>query len=421
MANRDFSDSVKLSIITENLRKNNGEICCAICGTKLTSISECHFDHIFPYAKGGKSTADNCQILCSSCNLKKNDKEIKDFLLEEKAKRFFAGDNRPMVPQEFAIEFLPEDSEQSFGNITKEVFDQAIIDFISRKGDIHKVDFSRVYNHLPSIHYVRKYYGDLGTLKRVFGVEDLSASWNRDTIRAALEKFVEQSGDILQKDLIKQNKLPSLPCVLRFFPEYNNFTDVKKNMLGLTVRSRWDIDSVIQAGRDYVKRGGRITETSLRAENNLPTTGVVYNYFDTLADYQQAVGSTISKKNEYISETEIENAVIRFFGTENRVVVSMKQFFELFPYSASTIQKRFGSFAVFCKKYDITVKLSKKAKYTKQEVDDAVAKWVKAGRKTPTAKELSRLGLPSMSVILKYYEDWKEPFVLYRKLYDKLN
>ena len=51
MVKRDFSDSVKLSTITENMRKNNGDICCAICGTKLLSINECHFDHIIPFAK----------------------------------------------------------------------------------------------------------------------------------------------------------------------------------------------------------------------------------------------------------------------------------------------------------------------------------------------------------------------------------
>ena len=67
MGKRDFSDSVKLSVIKDNLRKNNGEICCAICGIKLLSIQECHFDHIFPFAKGGKSTAENCQILCTDC------------------------------------------------------------------------------------------------------------------------------------------------------------------------------------------------------------------------------------------------------------------------------------------------------------------------------------------------------------------
>ena len=67
-----------------------------------------------------------------------------------------------------------------------------------------------------------------------------------------------------------------------------------------------------------------------------------------------------------------------------------------------------------------SIGLPKKAKYTKQEVDDAVSKWVKAGKEIPLAKDLSRCGLPSMSVILKYYEDWREPFVLYRKLYDKL-
>lgn len=421
MANRDFSDSVKLSAITENLRKNNGEICCAICGTKISSINECHFDHIFPFAKGGKSTAENCQILCISCNLKKTDKILHDFLLEEKAKQFFAGEVGTTPVQDLSAEISPENMDQPQDYMSKEAFDQAILSFITRKGDIHKVDFGREYNHLPSIHYVRKYYGDLRTLKKAFGVEDLSVNWSREAIKATLERYIEQNGDILQKDLTKKNKLPSLPCILGHYPEYKSFTDIKKNMLNLTVRSSWDVQSVIRAGKDYVEKHGKITESSLRAENNLPTARVVYNYFGSLATYQQAVGSAISQKNDFISEEEIENAVNQFFGEKERVVVSMKEFFKSFPYSSSTIHKRFGSFATFCQKHNINVKHSKKAKYTKQEVDDAVAKWVKAGKEIPAAKELSRLGLPSMSVILKYYENWKEPFVLYRKLYDKLD
>ena len=421
MANRDFSDSVKLSTITENLRKNNGEIRCAICGVKLSSIKECHFDHIIPFAKGGKSTVNNCQILCISCNLKKNDKELQDFLLEEKAKQFFAGEVGFMPVQESNTETLPESTEQLQDNMSKDVFDQIITSFIARKGDIHKVDFGREYNHLPSIHYVKKFYGDLRTLKKAFGVEDLSANWDRESIRAALEEYVDKYGDILQKDLTKNNGLPSLPCILSYFPEYKSFTDIKKNMLGLAVRSTWDYQSVLQAGIDFVAKHGKITESSLRAENNLPTARIVYNFFGTLAAYQQAVGSQVTQKNDFISEAEIENAVNQYFEEDERLVDSMKQFFESFPYSPSTIHKRFGSFPVFCQKYHIVVKQSKKAKYTKQEVDDAVAEWIKSGKEMPAAKELSKLGLPSMSVILKYYEDWKEPFILYRKLYDKLN
>lgn len=132
--------------------------------------------------------------------------------------------------------------------------------------------------------------------------------------------------------------------------------------------------------------------------------------------YQEAVGSDISLKNEYISEEVIENAVNQFFGKQKREINSQKEFFKLFPYSPSTIHKRFGSFSEFCKKHDITVKKAKKAKHTRQEVDDAVASWVKAGKEIPAAKDLTKLELPSMSVILKYYEDWKEPFVFYQKL-----
>lgn len=427
MANRDFSDSVKLSVITDNLRKNDGLICCAICGTKLSSISECHFDHIFPYAKGGKSSADNCQILCVNCNLKKNDKELQDFLLEEKAKQFFAGKtNEKDSPANDANETSNADgvndsADTKSGVMTKALFDQIIADFVARKGGIHKVDFGREYNHLPSIHYVHLYYGSLGALQAAFGVDDPSASWNRETIREALVQYLQSHDDIIQKDLTKKNRLPSLPCILRYYPEYSNFTEIKRDMLGLRTRMYWDRDSVLQAGREYVKRHGKITEAVLRSENNLPTNSIIYRYFGSLAAYQQAVGSVVSQVNEFISLEDIEEAVNRYFGGREREIESMSNFFESFQYSPSTIHKRFGSFETFCTKHGITVKKAKKAKYSKQEVDDAIAKWVKAGKEMPTAQNLSKLGLPSLSVILKYYEDWKEPFVLYRKLYEKLN
>lgn len=43
---------------------------CVRCGSK----EKLHFDHIIPVAKGGASTAENIQILCEPCNLKKSDK-----------------------------------------------------------------------------------------------------------------------------------------------------------------------------------------------------------------------------------------------------------------------------------------------------------------------------------------------------------
>jgi len=35
-------------------------------------INEMEADHITPWSKGGKTTADNCQMLCKSCNRKKS-------------------------------------------------------------------------------------------------------------------------------------------------------------------------------------------------------------------------------------------------------------------------------------------------------------------------------------------------------------
>ena len=203
MNNRDFSDSIKLEVIKANLEKYDGKICCEICGMQLSSIKDCHFDHIHPFAKGGKSTLDNCQLLCADCNLKKNDKELKDFILEEKAKQFLQGD--ALTAPEPAPIYNPQNNKDD--EMTKELFDQIVADFIKKKGNISKIDFSREYNNLPSFRYVVLYYGGLIDLKKAFDIEDLSYSWNRETIKEALLSFVAQRGDIIQEDLAKANKL----------------------------------------------------------------------------------------------------------------------------------------------------------------------------------------------------------------------
>lgn len=46
---------------------------CAICG-KSFDFKEMHGDHIVPWSKGGKTTMDNLQMLCTTCNLKKSNK-----------------------------------------------------------------------------------------------------------------------------------------------------------------------------------------------------------------------------------------------------------------------------------------------------------------------------------------------------------
>lgn len=43
---------------------------CAICGKEF-KFEQMHADHIIPWSKGGKTTPDNCQMLCRDCNLKK--------------------------------------------------------------------------------------------------------------------------------------------------------------------------------------------------------------------------------------------------------------------------------------------------------------------------------------------------------------
>jgi len=412
MNDRDFSDSIKLSIITDNMKRNNGNVSCEICNKKLLSKDECHFDHIIPYSKGGKSSLDNCQILCIDCNLKKSNKELQDFLLEKNALDFLSDEKS----ENHDIKSINQES--SF--MTKESFDDKISKYISLKGNIHKVDFSRAYNDLPSIHYVRRYYGDLNTLKKSFGIIDLSLEWDRKSIKESLQKYVKLNGDIAQKDLTKKNNLPSLPCILRYFPEYKNFTDIKKNMLNLSVRSTWDKDSIIKAGKDYVKKHGKITENDLHADNNLPSLNAIYRYFPSMIDYQKEIGSVISNSHKYITPEEIESEINKIFKNGERIIESKRHFFDLFPFSPSTIQKRYGTFLKFCEEYGITVMNKKISKYTKDEVDNKISNYIKNNKKIPLSHQLVINGLPSKEVICKYYENWREPFVLFSKLYEKI-
>lgn len=43
---------------------------CALCGEEF-EFEEMHGDHIRAWSRGGKTTPDNCQMLCRDCNIKK--------------------------------------------------------------------------------------------------------------------------------------------------------------------------------------------------------------------------------------------------------------------------------------------------------------------------------------------------------------
>ena len=273
MNDRLFSDSVQYQAVLSNLEKNNGQIKCAICGKVLVSKSECHFDHILAYAKGGKSTLDNCQILCVNCNLSKSDKEMHDFMLEEKAKQFMSGETLNPDFGSSSQQVSIDDSK-----ITKEKFDEIVGDFIQKHKNIKKVDFSRDKNGLPPVTYVAKYYGSMNKLKLAFGLK-IDIIWNRENIWQRLLEYSKTNPKFKQTDLVKENELPSLPCILSYYPEYKNFSDIKIALgLGLNYEL-WSKEKVIAACHKYLKTHNKITLKDLRKENGLPTAKVIYNYY----------------------------------------------------------------------------------------------------------------------------------------------
>lgn len=411
MSDRFFSDNVQYQAVLTNLENNNGQIKCAICGKILVSKSECHFDHIVAYAKGGKSTLDNCQILCSDCNLAKSDKELHDFMLEEKAKRFMSGASlNPVLDS--ATSQAPTDD----GKMTKEKFDSKVRTFIEKHGSIKKVDFTRDKNGLPSISYVIKYYGSMNELKSAFGLK-IDIVWNRENIWNTLVEYSKINPDFKQADLTKRNGLPSLPCILSYYPEYKNFSDIK-NALGLKLNYElWTKEKIVEACRKYLETHSKITLKDLCKENGLPTAKVIYGFYGTMQKFQEEVGSEVSKSQEFISKEELLSAVQKLISRKGSVFENRTAFLETFPYSQSVIISRYGSFDSFVKATNITILNAKKAKYSKKEVDDIILSYLKSGNPIPTsAKQLSALNLPSSSTILRFYDDWKEPFVIFSKM-----
>ena len=411
MSDRLFSDSIQYQAVLSNLGKNSGQIKCAICGKNLVSKSECHFDHIVAYAKGGKSTIDNCQILCTDCNLAKSDKEMHDFMLEEKAKRFMSGMTLdPGLTS--TLQQVPKDDSK----MTKEKFDAIVGAFIEKHGNIKKVDFTRDKNGLPSVSYVAKYYGSMNELKVAFGLK-IDIAWNRENIWDILTEYSKINPDFKQADLTKDNGLPSLPCILSYYPEYKNFSDIKM-ALGLDLNYElWTKEKVAEACRKYLKTHHKITQKDLRKENGLPTAKVIYNFYGTMQKFQEEIGSEVSKSQEFISKEELLRAAQIIINQNGAVFENRAAFLEVFPYSQSVIINRYGSFDSFADASNIIISNIKKAKYSKQEVDDMILSYLKAGNPIPScAKQLSVLHLPSSSTILRFYEDWKEPFVIFLKM-----
>ncbi len=416
MKDRKFSDSVQYAVVKANLEKNDGTIKCEICGKQLFSINDCHFDHIVPYAKGGKSVKDNCQILCVDCNLSKSDKQLKEFAIEEKAKAFLRGE----IINESKNVVVNMPGTKTLCKMTKDIFDAEIQRFISENGDIHQIDFSREKNHLPGISYMVKYYGTLNNMKKAFGIADISSNWSRENIKNALREFVGRNGKITQKDIRKENGLPSINCILNYYPEYKNFTDIKRHLCGLYIHEKWTRENVIEAGKKFAaEHDGKLIQNDCKSENGLPATSVIYKFFGDIVSFQKIIGAKVSS-NIFVSEEQIEKAIEDYFGDNDRIVETRAVFLEGFPYGADAISSRYGSFNQFLDKFGISVLKTKKFKYTKQEVDDAISSYVKSGKPMPGAHDLSKCGLPSASVIMRYYDHWQEPFEIFYALYKKV-
>lgn len=417
MSERLFPESIQYQAVLANLEKNGGQLKCKNCQRIILNKTDCHFDHIVAFSKGGKTVLSNCQILCSDCNLKKHDKEMKDFVLEEEAKRFLFGDglleNKDVKVQQ---------NDKPKRKLSKQEVEARLRSFVVKNGNVRKLDFSREKNGLPSFCLVIQYWGGIKQMQKELGFPVGVPEWDRESIKLTVAKYIERKGDIVQTDFKSRNGLPSIPCILAYYPELHNFSEIKE-FFGLKRRfQNWTYESVVQSGKAFISQtNGKLTQKDLSNKNDLPDTKVIQRLFGSLQQYQKIIGASETQRNELISVDKIEKGVIEYFDNKERVVYNRKEFFRNFRYSQSTIIKRFESVDNFFEKYGITESRPKKYRYTKSEIDKIILEFIKAGKKPPkTPKELTKVGLPSSLAIMRYYDTWREPFIYFQKLYEKV-
>lgn len=64
---------VNLRLRWRVMNRDKFKCCCCGASPAIDPTVKLHVDHILPYSKGGKTTLDNLQTLCSKCNLGKGD------------------------------------------------------------------------------------------------------------------------------------------------------------------------------------------------------------------------------------------------------------------------------------------------------------------------------------------------------------
>lgn len=232
-------------------------------------------------------------------------------------------------------------------------------------------------------------------------------------------EYSKLNPDFKQSDLTKDNNLPSLPCILSYYPEFKNFSDIKIALGHELNYELWTEEKVISACKEYLKIHKKIVLKDLKKENGLPTAKVIYRIYGSMEEFQKQIGSEISKSQKFVSKEELIESTKSFIEVNGKIFESRNEFMKLFPYGQSVIIKRFGTFEKFIETVGIKILNVKKAKYTKQEVDNIIISYLKFGNGIPkTAKQLTSLNLPSASTILRFYDDWKEPFIIFSKMID---
>jgi hypothetical protein len=294
---------------------------------------------------------------------------------------------------------------------------------VSEHGGIRKADLNRKSNQLPSISYVRNRWGGIIPMKEALGIQSGLQKWNRKRVEDTLKQWIEEGGDLLQSDLLQKNRLPSLPCILRYFPELKSFNEIKEHFGLQRTHEEWTKDKAINAGKKFISNHGpHLRQYHLNKTNGLPTARTIDRLFGSLRNYQETIGSSIHDRNKKKTVDDVKAAIDELFGHKERVVRNKTDFYKRFRISDAAISRLFGSTDRLFSEHSIKELEPKRASFSKDEIDQEIMEFVKKkGERIPKPRELKKYGLPSKDTIEKYYQSYRQPFIYFYRMISKSN
>lgn len=169
---------------------------------------------------------------------------------------------------------------------TKEsIYDRCLEYYKEHKQLNHK---DLVYeNNMPSSKVVRSYYGKTSNLFDLIKGEVKEEIWTREKMIKVAKNYFKKNKNIVTKDLVLTNGLPSQAMIKIEFGSIGTFMNIVKNKKG------WTEKEVLEACAKFYKKNKRLYYNDLRTDNKMPSAQRVKKLFGSVSNLVKIIKNEV--------------------------------------------------------------------------------------------------------------------------------